>query len=74
VSILGKLSQSTSGYFLDKERFDKLSEDEKAYYVNKKIIKSSSLYPWEIPYLTFENLKKIRSKRANYLRRCRLRH
>ena len=48
-----------SGYFLDKERFDKLSEDEKAYYVNKKIIKSSSLYPWEIPYLTLENLKKI---------------
>lgn len=48
-----------SGYFLNKEDFERLSNSEKKYYVNKKLIKTSSFYPWEIPFLTLANLKKV---------------
>jgi hypothetical protein len=48
-----------SGYFLNKDRFDKLSDDEKRYYANKKLIKTSDMYPHEIKYLKLQNLKNL---------------
>lgn len=52
VNILG-------GYFLNKSSFERLSDEEKAYYANRKIIKTSNVPPHEIEYLTLTNLKKL---------------
>jgi hypothetical protein len=47
------------GYFLNKDQFDKLSNKEKKYYVNKKLVKTSDLYPYELGYLDTKNIKNL---------------
>jgi hypothetical protein len=48
-----------SGQFLNKDEFENLSDDEKKFYVNKKIIKTSSFFPFELPYLSNDNYERI---------------
>jgi len=46
-----------SGFSFARDWFDKFSESEKKYYINKKLIKTSSFYPYEIKYMSAENQK-----------------
>jgi len=48
-----------SGFSFNKNWFDTFSESERKYYVNKKLIKTSSFYPYEIQYLKTDKQKSL---------------